>query len=166
MKQIQILMRVPKLSDSGEIEEPESVPKVKKGKWKIAQETDVKEHVQKQHKRNVDSNHKSDEKTSEEKSDDNSKSDLENITKTSKQTDSVQTVKPFAQGAMPMHVQGQGQQSLLGLKSYSNVMPGVEAVQLQMMSPYGMQPLAAAGYSGATMQINVRDFQSLMNFVW
>ena len=76
-------------SDSGEIEEPESVPKVKKGKWKIAQETDVKEHVQKQHKRNVDSNHKSDEKTSEEKSDDNSKNDLENITKTSKQTDSV-----------------------------------------------------------------------------
>ena len=35
-------------------------------------------------------------KTSEEKSDDNSKSDLENIMKTLKQTDSVETVKPFA----------------------------------------------------------------------
>ena len=32
-------------SDSGEIEEPEPVPKVKKGKWKIAQKTDVKEPV-------------------------------------------------------------------------------------------------------------------------
>ena len=125
-------------SDSCEIEEPEPVPKVKKGKWKIAQETDVKEHVWKQCKRNVDSSHKSDEKTSGEKSDDNSKSDSENITKTLKHTDSVETVKPFAQGAMPMPVQGQGQQSLLGLQSYSNVMPGVEAVQPQMMSPYGM----------------------------
>ena len=86
--------------------------------------------------------------------------------KTSKHTDSVEIVKPFAQGAMPMPVQGQEQQSLLGLQSYSNVIPGVEAVQPQMMSPYGMQPVATAGDSSATMQINVRDFQSLMNFVW
>ena len=113
----------------------------------------------------MDSSHKSDEKTSEEKSDDNSKSDSENIMKTLKQTDSVETVKPFAQGAMSMPVQGLGQQSLLGLQSYSNVMPGVQAVQPQMMSPYEMQPLAAAGNSSATMQINVTDFQSLMNFV-
>ena len=84
-------------SDSGEIEEPEPVPKVKKGKQKIAQETDVKEPVQKQHKRNVDSSHKSDEKTSEEKSDDNSKVIHKTLWKTSKQTDSVETVKPFAQ---------------------------------------------------------------------
>ena len=63
MKQIQILMTVPKLIVTVvEIEEPEPVPKVKKGKWKIGQETDVKEHVQKQCKRNVDSSHKSHEK--------------------------------------------------------------------------------------------------------
>ena len=64
---------------------------------------------------------------------------------------------------MPVSVQGQ--LSALGLQSYSNVMPGVQAVQPQMMSPYGIQPLAAAGDSGATMQINVGDFQTLMNFV-
>ena len=32
------------------------------------------------------------------------------------------------------------------------------------MSPYGIQPLAAAGDSGGMMQINVGDFQTLMNF--
>ena len=38
-------------SDNGEIEEPEQVPKVKKGKWKIDQETDVKEPARKQHRK-------------------------------------------------------------------------------------------------------------------
>ena len=38
-------------SDNGKIEEPEQEPKVKKGKWKIAQETDVKQPVRKQCKK-------------------------------------------------------------------------------------------------------------------
>ena len=114
--------------------------------------------------KNVDSSDKSDEKTSDKKSDDNSKSDSENIMKTLKETVSVETVsKPAAQDTMPVSVQGQ--QSVLGLQSYSNIMPGVEAMQPQMMSPYGIQPLAAVGDSNATMQINVGDFQTLMNFV-
>ena len=59
---------------------------------------------------------------------------------------------------LPMHG---SQQSLVGLQSYQNMMPGM---QPQMMSPYGIQPLAAAGDSSGMMQINVGDFQALMNF--
>ena len=72
----------------------------------------------------MDSSDKSEEKTSDEKSDDNSKGDSENITKTSKETVS----KPAAQGTMPVSMQGQ--QSVFGLQSYSNVVPGVQAIQL------------------------------------
>ena len=62
---------------------------------------------------------------------------------------------------MPVPVHG-SQQPLIGLQSYQNMMPGM---QPQMMSLYGVQPLAAAGDSSGTMQINVGDFQTLMNFV-
>ena len=104
----------------------------------------------------MDSSDKSDEKI-----DENGKNDSENVVNTSKETVSVETVsKPPAQPAMSVPVHRQ--QSVLGLQSYQNVMPGM---QTQMMSPYGIQPLAAASDSSAMMQINVGDFQSLMNFV-
>ena len=113
------------------------------------------------YKKDVGSSDESEEK-SDEKSDDNGKNDLKNVSNTSKETVSVETVsRPPAQPAMPVPVQGQ--QSVLGLHSYPNVMPGM---QTQMMSPCGMQPLAADGDSSAMMHINVGDFQTLMNFVW
>ena len=68
--------------------------------------------------------------------------------------------KPAAQPSMTLPMHG-SQQSLVGLQSYQNMMPGM---QPQMMSPYGIQPLAAAGDSSGMMQINV-DFQTLRNFV-
>ena len=74
----------------------------------------------------MDSSHKSDEKTSEEKS------DLENIMKTSKQTDSVETVKPFAQGAMPTPVQVIG-------TMYPNI-PLSSANHCNVFLPYRITP--------------------------
>ena len=144
-------------SENDEVESPEEVIETKRGKHKIPldKDKDVKEPVRKSRKKHVDSSDKSDK--SEDKSNETGTNDMENVN-TSKETVS----KPAAQPSMtlPMH---RSQQSLVGLQSYQNMMPGM---QPQMMSPYGIQPLAAGGDSSGMMQINVGDFQTLMNFVW
>ena len=101
----------------------------------------------------MDNSDKSDK--SEDKSDETGTNDTENVN-TSKETVSKPATQPSM--TLPMH---RSQQSLVGLQSYQNMMPGM---QPQMMSPYGIQPLAAGDSSGM-MQINVGDFQALMNFV-
>ena len=127
-------------SENDEVESPEEVIETKRGKHKIPldKDKDVKEPVRKSHKKHVDSSDKSDK--SEDKSDETGTNDMENVN-TSKETVSVETVsKPAAQPSMTLPMHG-SQQSLVGLQSYQNMMPGM---QPQMMSPYGIQPLAAA----------------------
>ena len=136
------------------MESPEEVIETKRGKCKIPLDKDVKEPVRKSHKKHVDNSDKSDK--SEDKSDETGTNDTENVN-TSKETVS----KPATQPSMTLPVH-RSQQSLVGLQSYQNMMPGM---QPQMMSPYSIQPLAAASDSSGMMQINVGDFQTLMNFV-